>query len=92
MASCQNKPSAFNTSPEVYSFSLRVGAWNVRTLNNTDTDLSLQGKGDHLVGELERYGISLPRIVKPGGVGSKDFWSTSSLRAGKVKFIIIIIT
>ena len=27
-----------------------LGAWSVRTLNDTDNDLSLQGKGDHLVG------------------------------------------
>ena len=72
-------PSAFTTSPEVHKFSLRVGAWNVRTLNDSDSDLSLQGKGIHLVRELERYGIDICCLseVKWLGHGHADLkdWS-----------------
>ena len=62
MATRQNMPSAFRSSPEVHKcelFFLKLGSWNVRTLNETQLDMSLRGRGHHLVGELGRYDIDV---------------------------------
>ena len=63
---------AFNTLSGVKDnqVSFKMGIWNVRTLNNTQGDLSVLGRADHLVGELQRYGIDICCISEVKWPGS----------------------
>ena len=75
MAACQFMPSAFKSPPggkHIDKLTLKFGNWNVRTLNDTLSDLSPLGRADELIGELQRYGIDICCLseVKWPGQGS----------------------
>lgn len=53
--------TAFTSFSEVQKFCLKLGTWNVRTSNDTQSDISILGRGHQLIGEFElsRYAIDL---------------------------------